>query len=395
MPTAAQRKAQSDRDKALAKNQKMAKNPSGGPGPGRGRRRQRGGNPNANVGPYPAQPIGVEFPTGRTTNLRGKRSDVVEFDEYVAEINGSTNFATTKYPINPGVALTFPEGSVEAQLWTEWQMDRCVFYYKPEVSAYATQGQNGKLILAVDYNAANATPTTKQQVELMDRADCMPSKECALSLDPACVNRSDAKYVRTGAVPPGTDIKTYDGGNLWVSTYGQTNGNVIGELRVRYRFRVGKPTLLNAGAVAAQTSASFFQSSVPESSGATTVAKNVAFATAGVNGLGAVNTAGSIVIPVAGTYLVNVSLSGEVTGGNVPTVVADIQLAGVSAYAEAATRPKVDGSIDTTDSNEFWSLSAVQMITVTAGQALTVPVTVAFAGGTSTLWGAIAISAVA
>jgi hypothetical protein len=326
-----------------------------------------------------------QFPRGSSANSVSKQQDIVEFDEYIGEVNGSAAFATTKYSLQPGLTATFPEGAVEAALWTEWRMNYCEFYYKPEVSGFATQGQSGKVILSFDYNAANPAPTSKQQVELMHKADGMPYEDICLPLDPLSVNRSDAKYIRTGATPAGADVKTYDGGNLWVSTYGQTNGNVVGELRCRYKFPVFKPTLLN-GVSGADPSVALFQSTTPEASGATTVAKNLVLATASANGLGAVNTAGSIV-PPSGRYLIDVTNVATATNSMTLSVL-NILKNGVSLFQ---TAPQVSDS--TTDISLFLAGMLFASFNGTT-DTLTVAVTNTYSVGTVTNSGTLRLLAV-
>ncbi len=174
-----------------------------------------------------------------------RKSQVVEEDEYIGEIAGSVAFATTGYSVNPGQAAVFPWGSKVAQLYEEYSFDYLEFYYKREVSEFATNGQAGKVILSFDYDATDSAPLTKQQVEDSDpHVDGMPCTPLLrLPLDCAAMRRSDAKYVRPGAQPANTDLKTYDVGTLYVSTSGCANTSTIGELHVRYRVRFSKPVL--------------------------------------------------------------------------------------------------------------------------------------------------------
>jgi hypothetical protein len=199
---------------------------------------------------------------------------------------------------------------VKAALYSEWKQISCEFYYKPEVSGFATQGQGGKVILAMDYNAGNPAPTTKQQVEIMHRVDDMPYEKMALRTDSSSVNRSDAKYIRTGPAPANEDIKTFDGGNLWVCTIGQANSNVVGELHARYVFRCTKPTLLNPaqGGVIANTTASVYTQHAATTF-TTTVAKNIAFDTSQADGIPVGAPASGVFTPPAGNYLVAFSAS--------------------------------------------------------------------------------------
>jgi len=253
----------------------------------------------------PRNPMGKGFPTGNFP--RGTRWCRVEEDEYIADIGGSTAFVNTAFPINPGQVLTFPWLSKQAAQWEKYRWEYLEFYYKPEVSAFATQGQAGKVILSCDYDASDAPPSSKQQAEDTDpHTDAMPYEDLLLQLDPRQMfEMADSKYVRPGGLPGSTDIKTYDSGNINVSTIANTNSSLIGELHVRYAVVFEVPVLETSagGSTAANNQVAFFQSS--SSQGLTTgVSANILLQTASANGIGAVNTSGSIVVP-AGNYLVD------------------------------------------------------------------------------------------
>lgn len=329
---------------------------------------------------------------------RGRESfsgENVTFDEYIQDINGSVAFAATKFAVQPGIAGTFPKGSLKSALYSEWKMVDCEFYFKPEVSQYAAQGQTGKVILAMDYNAGNPAPTTKQQVEIMHVADAMPFEIIRLRLDASCVNKSDSKYIRTGPIPVDEDIKTFDGGNLWVCTIGQGGAGLCGELHARYNFRCTKPTLLNPaqGGLISNVTVAQFQSSAAEASGASTVAANLLVATAVTNGVAVVNTAGSFV-PKAGNYLVDVDLYlANDTGDSVTTL--DIQKNAVTLYAAAGTLP-INGSPNAASAGGKYrsELHASQFVSCSGTDAITFPVTNTYPAGTQTQWGSVRFTAV-
>jgi len=177
----------------------------------------------------------------RTTN---RRSTYIMEDEYIGDINGSVNFTTTQFSVNPGQAAVFPWANRTASLYSEYQFDQLEFYYKPEVTGFATQGQTGKVILSFDYDAAASVPTTKQQVETIDpHNDQLPCIPITLRLDCKQIHKGDAKFVRVGAQSANTDIRVYDAGVLSVSTIGQANTTLVGELHVRYRCKLEKPLL--------------------------------------------------------------------------------------------------------------------------------------------------------
>jgi hypothetical protein len=291
--------------------------------------------------PLPAQPrvirITQKNPEQRVqTDLapglrnRGREAflgENVTFDEYIQDINGSVAFAATKFAVQPGIAATFPKGAIKAALYSEWKMVSCEFYFKPEVSQFAGQGSTGKVILAMDYNAANPAPTTKQQVEIMHVEDAMPYNIIRLRLDASCVNKADSKYIRTGPAPVDEDLKTYDGGNLWVCTIGQAGAGLVGELHARYNFRCTKPTLLNPaqGGLLPQTSLAVYTQHAAETF-VTTVPKAIVFDTQLTDGIpvGAPSVAG-VFTPVAGNYLVTVNASLQDTTAEAWSVIMELQ----------------------------------------------------------------------
>jgi len=121
------------------------------------------------------------------------------------------------------------------------------FYFKPIVSPFADQGQKGKVILSADYDSASGDLQNYRQAETMNpHADGMPYQSIRLRLDPARLTPKEGKYLRTGNVPAGTDVKTYDAGQLYFCTQGCTNTDDVGELRVRYEVELINPRLPNA-----------------------------------------------------------------------------------------------------------------------------------------------------
>jgi hypothetical protein len=278
-------------------------------------------------------------PPGLRNNGRSSyQGENVTFDEYIAEVNGSVAFVATKYSVQPGIAGTFPKGSIKAALYSEWKMVNCEFYFKPEVSQYASQGQTGKVILAMDYNAGNPAPTTKQQVEIMHVRDAMPYEIIRLSLDASCVNKADSKYIRTGPAPVDEDIKTFDGGNLWVCTIGQAGAGLVGELHARYNFRCTKATLLNPaqGGLIPQTVASMYGQHAATSY-VTATPKALVWDTTLIDGLGIGPAAAGVFTPPAGTYIVQANISWSDSVNEIAQALVEVQKNGVSLAAKCIT----------------------------------------------------------
>jgi hypothetical protein len=292
----------------------------------RGRRANRKGNP---IGPsqnFSSSRGGALGLGSGTSGATSRRSQVIEEDEYIGEVAGSSGFATTSYAINPGQLGTFPWGNKIAQLYEEYDFEFLEFYYKREVSEFATNGQVGKVILSCDYDASDAAPTTKQQVEdTVPHIDGMPCTPLIiLRLDPNRMRKGLGKYVRPGLQPANTDIKTYDVGNLYVTTQGCTNTSTIGELRVRYRVRLSQPVL---------EASSLAVSAVQHLSGiASTTAANLAGLTSQAGSAPLVTAAvNTVTFPAgnAGRFLVFLSINAATsvtalsingTGGGVTTL---------------------------------------------------------------------------
>lgn len=176
--------------------------------------------------------------------------------EYIGELAtlGANFNVNWTLPINPGSSTTFPWLSKVAAQYEKYVFRSLVFFYKPEVSQYVANANTGKVMFACDYDAADPAPNNKQAIEDMwPHADGMPYETLTLELDPKQLHQnSDAKFIRTGVVPGGTDVKTYDAGNVFFATSGQGAGMTLGELRVSYvvdlfipAVQVGIPASLN------------------------------------------------------------------------------------------------------------------------------------------------------
>lgn len=259
----------------------------------------------------------LSLSSGNFNSSTGKKSHLICEDEYIGEINGSVAFATTAFSVNPGLSTCFPWGSRLADLYERYNFLHLEFYYRRQVSEFATNGTSGKVILSFDYDALDSPPTNKQQVEDTDpHVDGMPCTESLfLRLNPSDLKRADSLYIRSGAPPLNSDLKTYDIGKLYVSTQGNVNTSVIGELRVRYKVQVFTP-VLNPTALTYYPGSSFAirSSTLGEPAAATTVFSKILVSTVNspvvtTNGIGATfePVLGQILLP-SGIYLLHASM---------------------------------------------------------------------------------------
>jgi hypothetical protein len=266
----------------------------------------------------------TDVPLGNNQRMgfnRNSASKTVTKDEYIADIAGTVAFTTTQFAVQPGQAATFPWLAIEAKQWEKYEFQKLEFYLKPEVTQYTTNANSGKVILSFDSDASDPAPLNKQEAEdVMPMADGMSYQTISLNI-PKFILQShhDSFYVRPGNLPGGADIKTYDLGNLFVSTIGQGAGvpNMM-ELRVRYTCTLMIPILENIAAAPQNNQVSNLVDS--KAALTTTVAYQPLLASvastalAVTNGLNVVNTAGSIV-PPPGNYILDVDFNAQVTNG--------------------------------------------------------------------------------
>jgi len=328
----------------------------------------------------------VNFTSGRATRMNMR--NIVTQDEYIQDLNGSTAFATTAFPLNPGQVGTFPWLSKQAQLFEKYRFLSLEFYYKPQVSAFATNGQSGKVILSFDTDASDPAPLSKIQVEdTFPHEDAMPYEDVCLKLNQALLRRLvDGFYVRPGPLPGGTDIKTYDVGTLYASTSGNTNNNVIGELRIKYSVELMVPVLeTTTQAPVNFRSAVFGSTGASEPAGATTVATTMALATVVTNGLGAVNTVGVITLPV-GNYLITGTVVEHNSAAALTAEILSLLVNGAS-MAPSILTTQAAGVADVSQSGS-WFVASNGTTTVA------LQVTLDYAAGASTLNGLITINSI-
>jgi hypothetical protein len=304
--------------KGTGKGNKKPKPRSGGPKP----KKIAIGNDGGSIDRFPSgnkQRQGF----GGTTNRNGQ---VINEMEYIQDLSSSTPAQTfgllQTFSINPGLSNVFAWGSNISKNYEHYVFDELEFIYKPMVSQFATNGQSGKIILMFDYDASDPAPNSKQVMEdTIPHADGMPYEEIRLKCDPKMLHKmSLAKFVRTNIPPGGTDIKTYDCGNLFIGAAGiATNVGLLGEIHVRYRVRLMTAVLTNMLAQPVNMVGASFKCTnilLPATNTDTLVGYNFI----NYNGLGMINApgafAGTFQFPVAGNYLVVgwVCYSSDATG---------------------------------------------------------------------------------
>lgn len=188
----------------------------------------------------------------------GSEETTVIFREYLGDIISSatltvanqSNFKIDQFEINPGLISTFPWLSQIAENFQMYKLEQCVFEFRTFSgdSLTATNTALGAVVCAVDYDSSSAAFTTRQQME--NSAFSMSAKPSESFMIPVeCANSQSFStgklYVRNGAPPANTDLKTYDVGRLSIATQGLQAASVnVGSLYIAYKVRLFKPILL-------------------------------------------------------------------------------------------------------------------------------------------------------
>jgi hypothetical protein len=195
------------------------------------------------VGAAPAYNVlsnGNQIPKFAST----KQTNIVCHREYLGDIFGTAGFNNTSYPLNPGMAVTFPWLSSIAQNYQQYKFHGIIFEFRPLITDFVTNGAPGVVIMATNYNADVPIYTTKQEMENSEYAvsvkptrDLMHGVECATTQTVL-----SELYIRSGDVTSGQDLRLYDLGNFQFATQANPVQD-LGELWVSYCVEFFKPVL--------------------------------------------------------------------------------------------------------------------------------------------------------
>lgn len=223
---------------------------------------------------------------------------IVKHRELLETITGNTNFQIPfSYQINPGLASSFPWLSGIANQWEQYRFNRLVYHYIPRCSTTKV----GSVMLVPDYDVLDAPPQNEREASTYFEAiEDASWREIRCNLQPASLQpMGPKKYVRSGSVS--SDLKTYDGGKLYVCVNGQDDTTAIGKLWVEYEVSFYVPQTNSTG-IPIPTRAALFDlaSAIVLTSG---VSVNTNFDAVVTNTLGIVNNAGVYTLP-RGSYLI-------------------------------------------------------------------------------------------
>lgn len=180
----------------------------------------------------------------------------ISHSEYLGDVlSGSgtpSAFNLGAYNINPGLSNTFPWLSQIAANYESYKFRGCAFCFR-STSGESVASANtalGTVVMAAAYNAGNANFTNKVEMENYEGAiSSKPSNNIMFGVE--CQDTLNALgnhyYIRSGSVPSGQDIKTYDLAKFEIATVGMPAAATnLGELWVTYDVELYEPKLYDS-----------------------------------------------------------------------------------------------------------------------------------------------------
>lgn len=181
-------------------------------------------------------------PEPQLTFLNSRSGDtLVRHSEYLADVAGSVAFAATQLEINPGRSEMFPWLNAIARRFESYRFRKLHFRFESQAPTSAT----GTVILAVDYDAADAAPVDKvSAMSYRGSTRCAPWESMVHASQASDLHKLASNYVRGDlTLAANLDVKTYDIGNLFICTQGQAGTTAVGELYVDYEVELLTPQL--------------------------------------------------------------------------------------------------------------------------------------------------------
>lgn len=174
----------------------------------------------------------------------GMQTNIVSHREYLGDIMGTSAFTNRTYPLNPGMAQTFPWLATVAQNYQEYIFHGLIFEFRPLITDFVTGGAPGVVVMSTNYNSGALNYANKQQMENAEYAvsvkptlGLMHGIECDPNQTPF-----KEKFIRSTVVPSGQDSRLYDLGTFQFATQNNPIQN-LGELWVSYCVEFLKPIL--------------------------------------------------------------------------------------------------------------------------------------------------------
>lgn len=185
---------------------------------------------------------------GLLFDKRGRRGVRFIRREFIGNVTTSTTFVNRSYPINPGLASSFPWFSQIAANYDEWVPNGICYEFKSFLADFnGTNATLGNVIGGFEYDSLDPTYATKVEMEssvgaisLRGNQDGIFGAECS-----RMERSAPTLYTRTGSIPLGGTVTNYDLGNFQLATTGFSNStDLAGELWITYDITLFKEQLV-------------------------------------------------------------------------------------------------------------------------------------------------------
>lgn len=252
--------------------------------------------------------------------------------EFVTSVSGATSFTSSVSSINPGLVAMFPWLSRMANNFESYLFHDLKFHFRTKKGSSTA----GDVMLAVDFDAADGAPASEQDVTSFKgyRTAAVWENFCISYSSPTELQKSKQYYVRQTTVS-GTDIKTYDVGNLVIAVDACADTTSIGRILVEYDIELFTPQMqnpllnpiserVNSGGTVSK-SAIFGDAATYEGNAlATASGSTLTFAQPGEY---------SVVLKKVGTGITTVTLGGTATSANIQQVTDAAGTSGLYLYS--------------------------------------------------------------
>lgn len=213
------------------------------------RRRNQASQPrsSSNRQSYMPVAVGFNYQTSRPKFLGTGENQLVEYEETIAQLYSPANTPNTFQVgyilrINPGLAGVFPWLSGVASQFESYVFDYLHFEF---VSASGT-GTDGAIFMSVDFDSADAAPTTLIQMMSMEHAiRGNPYKSFTYVAPGKAIHKRKTYFTRSSVTLPDLgELNLSDTGVLYIASAGiATASKYLGELKVKYRVRLMTPQI--------------------------------------------------------------------------------------------------------------------------------------------------------
>lgn len=174
--------------------------------------------------------------TGSKPKMTTKKdgSITVSHRSFLTPITNNVAFTTVQIGCNPGLVGSFPWLAALAARYEMYKFTKLRYEFRSVVAS----STSGVIMMSFDYDASDEAPASKAI-----QAQTIPNSETNVWMNNDLVVPLDGtwRYVRQSQLATNLDIKTYDLGNMWLSSaYG--DNAIGGELYVEYTVELKKPT---------------------------------------------------------------------------------------------------------------------------------------------------------